>query len=344
MLLCHILVALQVMKRMIKYNILITSVGRRVSLVRLFKKAFKDLNINGLVYAVDMDMHAPALYVADKFQIVKRVTESGYVEQLCDICEENKINLIIPTIDTELYILSQNTSLFNEKGVKLLVCNDNVNEICKDKRNTESFFNDNNIPTPTLYDLNEAQKLVDNDYPLILKPAQGSSSIGVTKIKNLNELLFFFDYIDDAIIQDYIKGDEYTIDILVDFDGKVRCAVPRLRMETRAGEVSKAITINNPTIIDWSYKIAKALKGSVGCITIQCIKDNNEALKFIEINPRFGGGFPLAAEAGANFPRWILQMLLDIELEHDLQEMWNEGQTMLRYDEGIFTTREKLKL
>jgi len=344
MLLCLILMALKMMKKMIKCNVLITSAGRRVSLVKLFKKALQDLNINGFVYAIDVSIHAPALYIADKFQIVRKVTDSGYIDQLINICEINEINLIIPTIDTELNILSKNTSLFTQKGIKLLVSDDNVNDICKDKRNTERFFYENNIPAPAFYNIKEAKKLIDSDYPLMLKPSQGSSSVGVTKINNQNELLFFYDYTDDAIIQDYIEGDEYTIDILIDFEGKVRCAVPRLRMETRAGEVSKAITINNQSIIDWSYKIAEALKGSIGCITIQCIKDKNEEFKFIEINPRFGGGFPLSAQAGANFPRWILQMLLNINLDSDLQKKWNEGQIMLRYDEGIFTTRDKIKL
>ena len=329
---------------MIKYNILITSAGRRVSLVRLFQQAIKDLKINGLVYAVDMQAHAPALQVADKFKIIKKVNDPHYIKQLLDICIKNDINLIIPTIDTELYILSQNVSYFEDKGIKLLVCNETINQICEDKRNTQKFFNKNNIPTPAFYTLNEAKNLNTDKFPIILKPAQGNSSIGVTLVNNLKELIFFYEYIDDAIIQDYIEGNEFTIDVLIDFNSKVRCAVPRLRIETRAGEVSKAVTVNDPVIIDWSYKIAKALKDVVGCITIQCIKNNNGELKFIEINPRFGGGFPLSDRAGASFPRWILQMLLNIELETNLQNQWKSGQTMLRYDEGLFTTRDKVKL
>ena len=117
-----------------KYNILISSAGRRVSLVRLFIKALKEQNINGLVHAIDIDSNAPALYAADKFQIVSKIKDPGYINQLLKICVENEINLIVPTIDTELHLLSKNVSLFNKKGIQLLVCNEDVNKICNDNK------------------------------------------------------------------------------------------------------------------------------------------------------------------------------------------------------------------
>jgi carbamoyl-phosphate synthase large subunit len=97
--------------------------------------------------------------------------------------------------------------------------------------------------------------------------------------------------------------------VLVDFRGQTRCIVPRLRIDTRAGEVSKAVTVKAPLLIEWAQKVVSALPGAVGCITVQCFKQPNGEVKFIEINPRFGGGFPLSAEAGANYPLWIIRML-----------------------------------
>jgi carbamoyl-phosphate synthase large subunit len=155
-------------------------------------------------------------------------------------------------------------------------------------------------------------------------------------VYNKKELIFFLEYLDDPIVQEFIQGDEYTIDVLVDFLGKVQCAVPRLRIETRAGEVSKAITINDKDIIDWSYRVTELMSGVIGCVTLQCFKQKNGELKFIEINPRFGGGFPLTAAAGANYPLWILQMLGDQPVQGDMQAQWQDNFAMLRFDQGLF--------
>lgn len=329
---------------MTDFNILICSAGRRVSLVKLFSKALKDLKLNGLVYAVDIDIAAPALYVADKFKIVSKVNDPGYINQLLQICIENEISLVIPTIDTELKLLSKNASLFMKNGIQLLVSNVNVNNISGNKINTYDFFKKNHIPTPALHNIEEAKKILDSGKKLFIKPSNGSSSEHTYLVQNRDELDFFYNYSDDMIIQDFIEGEEYTIDVLVDFDGKARCAVPRLRIETRAGEVSKAITVRDPEIINWAYKIAHALSGSLGCLTIQCIKESANSIKFIEINPRFGGGFPLSSKAGADFPRWILQFILKINLEGSLDLIWTEGLSMLRYDDEIFVTKDQLLL
>jgi len=326
------------------FNLLITSVGRRVSLVRLFREALHKLNIKGLVHAVDFQNHAPGLLAADKFQTVHRVTDINYIDKLLEICLTNNIKLVIPTIDTELLILSREKDKFLSHGIQILVCSQSVNKIFFDKRNTHLFFNNNGIPSPNLYNSSEAQELPQSSFPLLLKPNNGSSSIGVTKVLNHKELLFFFDYLEDPIIQDFIDGKEYTVDVLLDLNGNVKCIVPRLRVETRAGEVSKSITVRDFEIIDWASKIAVLLKGAIGCITIQCIKQKNGAIKFIEINPRFGGGFPLTAQAGADFPRWILQMIVGLNLDADIQELWSDGCLMLRYDEAFFKNAKDFKL
>lgn len=326
----------------INYNLLICSAGRRVSLIRLFQKALKDLQMSGLVYAVDIDITAPALHAADKFEIVSKVTEVGYINQLLKICIENEISLVIPTIDTELDILSKNTSLFEKNGIQILVSSENVNQISSNKINTNKFFENNNIPTASLHTFEASKKLIKSGHELFIKPSSGSSSENTYRVQNLDELNFFYNFSNDMIIQDFIEGEEYTIDIFVDFNGKVRCAVPRLRIETRAGEVSKSITVRDQEIIEWSYKIADALDGSLGCLTFQCIKESTNSVKFIEINPRFGGGFPLSSAAGADFPRWILQILLNFDLEENLQFLWTEGLYMLRYDHEIFTTKDQL--
>jgi len=127
----------------------------------------------------------------------------------------------------------------------------------------------------------------------------------------------------------------------VDFQGKVRSVVPRLRIETRAGEISKGITAKNLALIEAGKKVAESLPGAIGCITVQCFLLASGEIKFIEINPRFGGGFPLAFQASANFPLWIMEMVLGKNLEIKIDD-WQDGVVMLRYDEAIFVTKEMI--
>lgn len=323
-------------------NILITSSGRRVSLLRSFKDALTSLNLGGSVFSADLKVDAPTSQVSDKHWIVPHVTDKQYISVIQDLCVKNNISLVVPTIDTELHILSAHKASFNNIGVTVLVCSNDVNEISFDKYHTQDFFQYNDIPCPAMYSLNDAKKFRQDQFPLLLKPAKGSSSVGVTIINNQNELHFFSEYIKEPIIQELVKGDEYTLDVLVGFDGKTRCIVPRLRVETRAGEVSKAITVRDGNLIEQSRKFVDKLKGAVGCVTLQCFYLLDGSVKFIEINPRFGGGFPLSARAGANFPRWILQMLLNIPEDHDMQNQWEDGLVMLRYDEEILVKKTEL--
>ncbi len=326
---------------MINFNILFTSAGRRVSLIRHFKHVLQDMRLNGNIVTADMQKNAPASFIADIREQVPPVTSPEYIKTLKKICLKYNIKLLIPLIDTELILLAKHKYEFEQQGTVLLVSSPEVNEICFDKKKTYRFFMDIDVETPKLFDV---QQLLDNpatQYPLLIKPSDGSGSIGVIKINNERELCFFKDYITNAIIQEYIKGEEYTIDILIDFEGKVRCVVPRLRIETRAGEVSKGMTVKNQFIIEAGKKVAEALPHPLGCITLQCFLTKAGILKFIEINPRFSGGIPLSIAAGADFPRWIIEMTLGIRRDLTI-DGWQDGVVMLRYDDAVFITKEMI--
>ena len=142
------------------------------------------------------------------------------------------------------------------------------------------------------------------------------------------------------MVQEFIEGQEYTVDVLVDFDGRVRCVVPRLRMEVRTGEVSKAQTVRCPEVIEQSKRLVETLGAGPGIITIQCFLTTDGNIKFIEINPRFGGGVPLSIRAGADFPRWILQLWLG-DSPRIRQDVWQDGLVMLRYDDAIWMSASK---
>lgn len=326
---------------MSKFNILFTSAGRRVALIWHFKKALNNLGLSGSIVTTDFKKNAPASFIADVQEQVPHLTSLSYVAILQDICKKYQIKLLVPLIDLELHILSIHKQDFEDIGVTLLVSSTETNQISYDKRSTYKFFKKAGVQTPEI--INTKEILADSEakYPFLLKPADGSSSIGVTKIRNARELEFFKDYVPNAIVQEFVVGEEYTLDILVDFQGQVRCVVPRLRIETRAGEISKGVTVKNPALIAAGKKVVDALPGALGCITVQCFLTPNDEIKFIEINPRFGGGFPLSFQAGADFPRWIIEMLLGKDPEIII-DGWEDGIVMLRYDDAIFITKDMI--
>lgn len=322
-----------------EFNILFTSAGKRIALIRDFKKALIELNLSGKIIVADRQKNIPTAFIADCYEAVPPVNSDRYISSLQEICQKHRIKLIVPLIDSELYILSRHQQLFDDMGVMVLVSSPQTNEICFDKRNTYTFFKSFNIATPEILNLETILSQPITNYPLLIKPANGSCSVGVTKINNQQELVFFYDYIPNSIIQEFVVGQEFTNDVLVDRQGKVRCVVPRLRMETRAGEVCKGMTVKNREIMAATQKVVEALPGAFGCITVQCFLLPNLDIKFIEINPRFGGGIPLSIQAGADFPRWIIEMSLDRPIT---MREWQDGVVMLRYDDSVFVTKEMI--
>ncbi|GGD73310.1 ATP-grasp domain-containing protein [Paenibacillus nasutitermitis] len=317
-------------------NILFTSSGRRVSLIRKFKEAYARHGIQGKVVTADIKPSAPAAFAGDRHALVPRVTDPRYVDALLELCKEERIHLVIPLIDTELVLLAAHKALFEQHQIRLLLSSIELNELASDKLKTFAFFNANGIRTPKVYSEEEI-RLKQFVFPLLIKPRRGSSSQGVTIIRNERELDFFKDYIPEAMVQELVSGEEYTVDVMLDFHGAVKAIVPRLRMETRAGEVSKGVTRKDESVIRAVRQVVSALPGPVGCITLQCFKQTSGEITFIEINPRFGGGIPLAIEAGADFPLWTLMLGRGERFSGERDDSWDEDLTMLRYDDAFFT-------
>lgn len=319
-------------------NILLTSVGRRVELLKAFRQSMERSNISGKIITADLKPNAPAAFLADRAELVPRVDHPDYVEKLLAICDQHQIDLLVPLIDTELQLLSLSKQEFSDRGVTLLMSSTLVNEICYSKTKTGAFFREIGVKTPRIYDIDEVESL---NFPVVLKPDTGSASVGVYYIKNRIELEFFSNYVNNAIIQELIIGEEYTIDTLVDFQGNVVSIVPRLRIETRAGEISKGQTIKNSALIAAAKHVVESLPDAIGCVTVQCFLQSDGEIVFIEINPRFSGGYPLSYQAGADFPGWIMQALIGEHPQVQIDE-WEDGLTMLRYDDAVFVKADQL--
>jgi carbamoyl-phosphate synthase large subunit len=316
-------------------TVLFTCIGRRVSLLNSFRRAAKQLKINASFYGTDTTELSPALQLCDKAFLVKPVTHPGYISQLLSIVKKYKVKLLIPTVDLDLKSLARNKPKFAAAGCNVLVSTPDVVDICQDKRQTFNFLLKNGFDTPITMSIGKALANKKLTWPCFLKPWDGSASKGNTAVNNRKELLFFAQRIPNAICQEFIEGTEHTCDVYVDFNMKVRCVVPRKRIEVRTGEVSKAQVVKHPDIMDQSARLIETLGAGPGVITIQLFLTGDDSVKFIEINPRFGGGVPLSIKAGANFPKWILQELLGKKTNIRF-DGFKDKLTMLRYDDEVW--------
>ncbi|AQQ72065.1 Alpha-aminoadipate--LysW ligase LysX [Limihaloglobus sulfuriphilus] len=314
-----------------------TCVGRRVGLINLFRESALRLGIELGVYGCDAEKLSPALYACDEHQVVNSVLDETYIETLLDMIKKWDIGLIIPTIDTELPVLAEHKQRILDCGCEVLVSEPRVIKACYDKLNTYKYLSAHNVGTPMTCLPGEALASKDFEYPCILKPAHGSASRGIHKAYSRKDIEFFSNRHRDVIVQEYVQGKEFTCDVFVDRGGEVRCCVPRQRIETRGGEVSKSQIVKRQDLIDEAVKAVKSLGCSFGMITVQELLADNGDIMIFDINPRFGGGVPLAIHAGADFPGWIMQSLGG-ELDHDKINFYDyqDGLIMLRYDSEIW--------
>lgn len=308
-------------------NVLLLSGGRRVELIKCFKEAAKKENVKSKIVVADISELAPAIYFGDKHYIIPRIGEEKYIETIIDIVKEENIKLIVPTIDTELKILAENKKIIEEKtDAKVLISDNNVIDICRNKINTQHFFENHNFGVPKMIDTTS-----DNiQFPLFIKPLDGSSSINTFKVRNENELEFFKQYIDKPIVQELIQGTEYTVDTFLDFESNPITIVPRQRIATRSGEIAKGKIVKDHEIIEDVKRLVSVLK-PIGQITIQCMK-TADGIKYIEINPRFGGGAPMSINAGADSCANLYRLLKGEKIQYN--EYYNEY-TFLRFDDSI---------
>lgn len=313
-------------------KILITAIGKRVQLIKYLRKSC-------IVIGTDCGELAPSIGFVDKFYKVHKYYEEEYIEDLIKICKNEKIDLLIPLYEKEFLLLCKYREDFKKIGTILLLSNKEIIETCNDKWETYKFFIQNNIDTPVSYRKIEIEKIFKSEkkeniqFPLLIKPRDGMGSSNVFKLNSTKELNFFKEYVSDPIIQEYIDGKEYTIDVFCDLDGKAISIVPRERIEVRSGEVSKTKTVKNKEIINQVMKLCENLRG-IGPLTIQCIVTKDKEIKFIEINPRFGGGVPLTFESGVDYGQFFNSIVEGKDIESIIGRF--EEKTMLRYDEAVF--------
>jgi len=315
-----------------KTNVLILSAGRRVELIKCFKVARDRIGCEGLIVAADASELAPAIYFADKSELVPYIsTGQGYVDAVKNICAKYDIDLIVPTIDTELLLLAEHKEEIEKvSNARLLVSDLSVIQICRNKVNTQRFFEDNGFLVPHLYTEEELDS-GKYEFPMFIKPLDGSSSINAFKVNNEEELRTYLDLIDKPMVQAYMDGEEFTIDCFIDFEGNLLSLVPRIRIATRSGEIAKGKIVRDEEIKADVTRLMEKL-GAIGHITVQCRK-TKRGIEYIEINPRFGGGAPMSIAAGADSCEKLYRLLNGEEIKYS--DEYRENVTFLRFDSSI---------
>ncbi len=307
-------------------NILFTCAGRRNYLINYFKEA---LNGNGQVLAADMDITAPALVDADIAIEVSNIYSDNYISQIVDICKQYAVNAIISLNDLELPILSANKATFINIGVQVIVSDSNVIDIAFDKYKTHEFLTSIGLNSPKTYiSLNDAKEAIKNgelNFPLIVKPRWGSASIGIDFPETLEELELVYklqtiklkksilntaseqDINHAILIQEVLNGDEYGLDIVNDFNKNHYGTFAKKKLKMRSGETDKAVSIIDERFSKLGRVIGENLQ-HIGNLDCDVFLVNNQ-LYVLELNPRFGGGYPFSHEAGVDMCSIYLEWL-----------------------------------
>jgi carbamoyl-phosphate synthase large subunit len=325
--------------------VLFTCIGRRVSLLRSFQEAARQLGLRASFCGTDTSKLSPALQLCDQAFLVAPTTHEEYVGQLLSIVRRQAVRLLVPTVDLDLLVLARHRGRFEELGCRVLVSDPDVIDTCQDKRRTFGFLKKNGFGTPVTMSIRTAlaaDRRGELTWPCFLKRWDGYASRDNAVAHNRADLRFFARRIPNAICQEFMEGTEYTCDAYVDFDMCVRCVVPRRRLEVRAGEVSKGQVVKHPEIMDQARRVVELLGAGPGVITLQLFVTKNNEVRFTEINLRFGGGAPLSIRAGADFPRWILQELTGVRPEMEF-DGFTDGLVMLRYDAEVWLQEADLR-
>ena len=312
-------------------NVLFTSVGRRVELMRAFRQANKALGLRGSIVATEIDPLAPALKDVDRYYLVPTLDDERYLPTLASICEKESIHLIFPLIDPDIPALAQGRERFEKKGARLTSLSAPEATIANDKWLTHNLFESIEVLTPRTW-----RGAPDDafEFPLYVKPSIGSAGEGGQKVEDQASLEHALSQIPDAIVQEYLPGPEITNDVSCSRDGQVWAVVCRQRIEVRWGEVAKGVTIENSEIIEACVKIAKGLKAK-GPITVQCLMRDGQPY-FTEVNARFGGGLPLGIAAGVPSPQWYLSEAAGIPVATPPLGTFKTGVHLTRYDESYY--------
>lgn len=317
-----------------KRAMLLTSAGRRVGLLQCFRQAAAQLGLELDILACDLRPElSAACQLADAAYVVPPATEPDYADRILTLCIRTGATLVVPTIDTELLALAAQRERFENAGIHISISSLGLILVARDKLETVRFLSARGVPVPLTRSLETVlADGWDGDWPVMLKPRHGSSSRGIRVVRARSDLPR--EVAEPMIVQALLQGAEYTVNMYFDRDARLYAAVPHERLQVRAGEVEKGVTRRIPDLEAMARDLAACLPGPRGALCFQAMRDARGQPRLFEINPRFGGGYPLADQAGAHFARWLLEDWAG--LASTASDDWREGVAMLRFDSAIY--------
>jgi len=313
-------------------HILLLAPGAKVGLARIWKEAIKSRQ--GLLTAWETDAYAPALSVCHRATAGGALEDGRNLERLHEWCRREKPDLVVPTRHGDLSALATIADSLRAQGTAVAISSNECITLCTDKVATHDWLRRSGFPTPkqtTVAALHQSS--LQDHLPLMAKNARGSGSGGIRLCRSASD---FAGLPADWLLQSIAPGIEFTVNTYVDAQGSSVCAIPHERILVQDGEVVRARTVRNPTVMQLARQISELLPGARGPLNIQIFWEESTArATVIEINPRFGGGYPLAHRAGGTFVDWLLQEYLDHSTPARLDD-WEEKLLMVRYRDAIF--------
>lgn len=303
-----------------------------------FRRALGSLGMEGRIVATDITPTSPAFQKADIRELVPPAGRIEYIPWLLDIVRKHHVGLVVPMTDLDLRSLARQRGRFAHVGCTVMVGSEPSVSLCRDKARCNELFARAGLGTISTHSLESFWR--QPFYPCFVKPIRGSAGVGTAAIRNEMELRAHMHIFGDLLlVQEFVPGREFTVDVYRSRDGVVRCAVPRQRLAVRSGEVEKGITVRDESLIADAVKLSSLLGDIWGVLCFQCRRPDDQPARFFEINARFGGGSPLAIAAGADLPRYLIEEVVGLPITARLGE-FTEDLLMLRYDEAVFMKAE----
>lgn len=315
-------------------NVLILSCGTRNKIVRAFKN---ELGNKGKVFATDCSKLAPALYEADEHFIVPRIDDPNYLSHLLDICQTNNITGVFSLIDPELLLLAENKEKFLDIGTIPIISDYPLIKTSFNKYAFNEYLKTNGFNATKCYmDLESFYEAYENkeiDFPIFVKPVEGSASVNINKVYSKEELELLFSMYDDLMIQEFMDGVEYGVDAYIDIHShEIVSVFNKEKIKMRAGETDKAVSVKDEELLSIVLRFIETA-GYLGIIDMDIFKVNGKYY-IAEVNPRFGGGYPHGYEAGVNIPKQIINNLGHIQNTVELNN-YDTGIYMMKYNEVL---------
>lgn len=342
-------------------NILLTSTARRIDFVGFFQDALKSAGIDGKVITADPEYNAPSLQAGDENYVIPQQTDSNYMETIVEICKNNQVNCLVPLNDWEVPQIAAHKKELEKLGVSVFAPNLNIVKKVRDKAKYPELLKPFGVKTPLTYlnveDAKMALEKQEVSFPLIVKPRNGSASIGVEIIDNVEDMEFAYQLVvrkikespldgdtsrepeDNVIIQEVIEGDKFSMDMFNDLNGRFLTSFARKQLGMRGGDIDRCITVNIPELTEIAQRLGKGF-GHAGYMNSD-VYFNGTDYYVIDINPRFGGGYAFTHSAGADIPAAIIALTAGKQV----QEEWLRQKPdieLARHDTVVSINKQKV--